>query len=840
MKKQFLALVLFIIPLLGFSQENRATVFGKVTDQDGEPLELVNVAMTASSQGAVTDENGRYSIQLPAGEDISLNFTFVGYQNKRIKLTLRSGEKRELDVTLNTSSTLLPEMVIEDKRTRRKTITTINPKTANKIPGMNKSVESLVKTMPGVTSSNELSNQYSVRGGNYDENLIYVNDIRIYRPFLVRSGRQEGLSFLNTDLVSSILFSAGGFDAKYGDKMSSVLDIKYKNPDEFGASASMSLLGASMHLEGSGEDGRLAYLAGVRQKSNQYILNSLQTEGQYQPSFTDAQGLLRYAPNDQWDISFLGNISRNVYRFIPENRTTDFGTFRRALRLQIFFDGQEEDRFLNYMGGLSATYKPYEGMKLKFITSAYHSDENVNYDVQGEYWIGKLGTGIGEEEFGEVVEKQGVGTYLNHARNYLDVDILSAEHQGSYITENHHMEWGIKYQHETIQDEMKEWSMLDSAGYTLPYPPNDIGSDNPPHFPLEMQEVVTADNSVSSSRFNGYLQDTWDFSLNDSEMSMTAGLRASYWDFNEEFLLSPRATFSFEPYWKNDILFRFSTGYYYQPPFYKEMRNMNGEINSGIQAQKSIHFVLGSDWNFTAWGRPFKFVSEIFYKHLDHLIPYEIDNVRIRYYADSESHGYATGVDLKVNGEFVDGVESWVSLSVMKTREDIKGDYQTVEYNENGQEITGNTQNQEVAYTRKEPIGFRPRPMDQRVNFSMFFQDYLPRNPSYKMNLKLLYGTGLPVNIPGSKNYTGDLRIPSYRRVDIGFSKQIVGRTSDLPAGNFLNNFESMWVSLEIFNLLDIKNTISYFWVTDINNRRLAVPNYLTPRRINFKLNIEL
>ncbi|MCF8339068.1 MAG: TonB-dependent receptor [Bacteroidales bacterium] len=840
MKHYIIPCLFILIPFLGISQQETAKVFGKVTERDGSPVELVNVALAGSSEGAVTDKQGYYSIEIPAGENLELKFTFVGYQSKMIKLDLEPGEERELNVTLELASTLLPEMVIEDKRTRRSTISSINPESTDKIPTMSSSVESVVKTMPGVSSKNELSNQYSVRGGNYDENLIYVNDIRIYRPFLVRSGRQEGLSFLNSDLVSSIVFSAGGFDAKYGDKMSSVLDIKYKNPKAFGASASMSLLSASFHLEGVNEKKNLSYLLGLRQKSNQYILNTLQTEGQYQPSFTDVQGMLRYDLNDQWDFSFLGNVSRNIYRFIPENRTTDFGTFRRAMRLKIFFDGKEEDRFLNYMGGLTAKYKPFEGLKLKFITSAYHSNENVNYDVEGEYWIGKLGTGMGEDEFGEVVEKQGVGRYLNHARNFLDVDVFSAEHKGSYRTPKHQMEWGVHYQRESVNDEMREWSLLDSAGYTLPYPSYNIGEAEDSLHPLEMQQVLTADNSVSSNRFNGYFQDTWKIASDSAEMSLTGGLRASYWDFNNEFLLSPRATFSYKPMWDNDILFRFSTGYYYQPPFYKAMRTIEGELNHDIRSQKSIHFVLGSDWNFRAFGRPFKFVSEVFYKHLENLIPYEIDNVRIRYFADRQSQGYSTGIDLKVNGEFVKGVESWASLSVMQTRENLKNDFYTVDYNEAGQEITGDTEDQEVAYTEEKPIGYRPRPTDQRVNFSLFFQDYLPKNPTYKMNLRLLYGTGLPVNIPGTKDYKNDLRLPSYRRVDIGFSKQIVGEQTNLPPGNFLNNFESMWVSLEVFNLLDIQNTISYFWVTDVNDRQLAVPNYLTPRRVNLKLNIEL
>lgn len=831
-------LFFFLFALKSMAQQEKAVVFGEITDSGKQPLELVNVSPVGSQQGTVSDAQGKYRLYLKPAENIMLKFSFIGFETRTVTIDVKPGEEKELNITIDPSSTMLNDVIIEDKRIRRKSITAINPKAAGKIPGMNNSIETLVKTMPGVSSKNEMSNQYSVRGGNFDENLIYVNGIRIYRPFLVRSGRQEGLSFINSNLVSSVLFSAGGFDAKYGDKMSSVLDITYKKPSAFAGSVSGSLLGGSFHIEDATDNQKLSYLLGVRQKSNQYILNSLQTEGEYQPTFTDVQGMVNYAPHENWEFTMLGNISRNIYRFTPENRTTDFGTFQQALRLQVFFDGKEVDKYLTYTGGLSAIYKPFPGMKLKLMASAYTSDENESFDIRGDYWIGQLSSNLGQEDFGEVVEKQGVGTYLNHARNELNVDVVSVEHQGEYLSEEHEIEWGIKFQQESIADDLREWNLLDSAGYTLPYPNYIPGEAIPEPYPLQMQGLVSAQNKISSNRFSAYFQDSWELSRTRN-ISLTTGLRASYWDFNDEFLLSPRASISFKPQWKRDILFRFSSGYYYQPPFYKEMRRLDGTLNQDIKSQKSIHFLLGSDWNFRAWGRPFKFVTEVFYKHLDNLIPYEIDNVRVRYFADMESKGYSTGIDMKVNGEFVKGVESWASLSLMTTQENIEGDYYMASYNEAGELITAESEDQEVAYQEEKEIGYRPRPLDQRINFSLFFQDYLPKNPTYKMNLSLHYSTGLPVNIPGTKNYKGDTRIPSYRRVDIGFAKQIMGEGINLREGHFLNHFESMWLSLEVFNLLQIKNTISYFWVTDVNNNQLAVPNYLTPRQVNLKLNIE-
>ncbi len=820
-----------------YAQTPKTQIYGRITDASGKPIPLVNILIKDNLQGVVTDYKGKYKISVPGDKEIKVVFSCVGYQDEVRKLKISKNDTKELNIILSKSTTTLKDLVIEDKRTRQSTVHSINPTTVTKIVGANNSIESLLKTLPGVSANNELSNQYAVRGGNFDENLIYVNGIRIYRPFLVRSGQQEGLSFVNSDLVSSILFSAGGFDAKYGDKMSSVLDIRYKTPTEFGGSFTGSLLGASLHLEGLAAKKKLSYLVGFRQKSNQYVLKGLQEEGEYRPSFSDLQTLISYNPNERWSFSFLGNINRNVYQFVPSIRETDFGTFREALRLKIFFEGNENDYFLNYTGGFSATFRPYQGLKLQFNTSNYNSNENETFDIRGDYWIGRLNTNLGDENYGEVIEKQGVGTFINHARNYLDVNIWSAEHQGRYYSDSHEMEWGAKFQHETVNEQLREWTLQDSAGYTLPHPYIFPGQLEPPHYPLEMNGFLKSKNALESNRVSGYIQDTRKISKTH-DLSLTMGVRATFWDFTDEFLVSPRATISYQPNWEKDIVFRLSGGYYHQPPLYKELINHQGVLLKDVKSQESIHFVLGGDWNFKAWNRPFKLVTELYYKNLRHLIPYEVDNVRIRYFPELSSHGYTTGIDMKVNGEFVPGLESWISLSVMNTMEDIEGDYVERNYDAEGNLVSSNS-SQEIAYTEREEIGYRPRPLDQRVNFSMFFQDFIPKLPTYKMNMRLLFGTGLPIEYPGSKNTKSTVRIPSYKRVDIGFSKQIIGGASKIKPTRFFKHFDSMWVSLEVFNLLDFKNTISYFWVTDIHNQQLAVPNYLTPRQINLKLHLE-
>jgi hypothetical protein len=799
-----------------YAQEN-GKVFGKITDLNGKPLEFVSIAILGSSGGATTDVHGNFELSVPSNKSLIIVISSIGYIKETVSLQLASNERKLLNRSLNESTTLLPDVIVEDRQLRTTNLSRIDPKNAADIPSVSGGIETMIKTLPGVSSNNELSSQYSVRGGNYDENLVYVNDIEIYRPLLVRSGQQEGLSFLNSDMVSSILFSSGGFDARYGDKMSSVLDIQYKQPKSFGGSFSASLLGASAHVEGITKNHRFTYLMGVRQKSSQYLLKSLDTRGDYKTSFTDVQGLLTFDINEHLELSFLGNYARNIYNLTPTTRDSKFGTLDNPLRLFVVFDGLEADQFNNYMGALSLTYKPNKDALLKWTVSAFQSHESETYDIQGQYWIALLGN---SGDSIEVIETKGVGAYLNHARNYLDATVINAEHRGSISMKASYLQWGIKYQHENFIDKLNEWKMIDSTGYSIPYAdgiPGQVSENGP----LLLYESYLAKNTLTSNRLTGFLQNIFDLDGDSTRVSLTTGIRVNYWDLNKQLLASPRASLSFKPNWERDVVFRFSTGYYFQPPFYRELRDFQGNLNTSIKAQKSIHFVAGSDWNFRAWNRPFKYVTEIYYKFLDNIIPYEVDNVRIRYYAKNNARGYATGIDMRVNGEFVKGIESWASLSVMQTREDIKDDF----------------------YYDKDSVihypGYIPRPTDQRVNFGLFFQDYLPHNPSYKMHMTLMFGSRLPFGAPGTPRYKQTFRMPPYRRVDIGFSKQIKGEHSDLRPGSFFNNFKTIWLSAEIFNLLQVNNTVSYLWVTDYENQQFAVPNYLTSRQLNIKLQVE-
>ena len=814
-------IILFLSVVTVHGQE-KAIIFGKVTKNSDKPIELVNVVVSNLDKqiGAVTDIKGSYSLEIPASTDLIIVYSCVGFESKVIRVNLLPGSRKEINNTLIDITTELTDVIIKGRHIDNTTFIRIDPKEARIIPTPAGGIESLIIMQPGVVTTSELSSQYSVRGGNFDENLVYVNDIEIYRPFLVRSGQQEGLSFINPDLVSSIQFSAGGFDAKYGDKMSSALDIRYKKPTEFGGSASLSFLGGSIHLEDKiGK--KLTYLVGLRQKSNQYLLKGMETQGEYNPSFTDIQTLWGYDVSKKLEIFFLGNYARNSYQVIPENRETNFGTINEAYRFKIYFDGQEVDMFRTYFGALSAVYKPKDSLRLKFIVSAFSTAESETFDIQGQYWLYQLEADFGGDDFGQEVFTRGVGTFLNHARNYLNATVYNFQLKGSLRKPKNNIEWGVKFQHEVITDQISEWDLLDSAGFSLPNPRDSIGYTNPivqPDYLFELDNVLKSANDLRSNRYSGFVQNRWDITSDSAVIAITAGIRANYWDLNNQAIISPRAKISYKPNWKKEMLFRFSTGYYYQPPFYKELRDLEGELHTDLKAQKSIHFVLGTDYYFESWNRPFKFVAEIYYKYLDNIIPYEIENVRIKYYAHNNAHGYATGIDLRVNGEVVKGVESWVSLSFMKTEEDIEGDYYI---DTNGRRI--------------EP-GYIPRPTDQRFTFNLFFQDYFPNNPTYKMHLNLIYGSKLPFGPPDSPKYKHILRIPPYRRVDIGFSKQIVGEGASLSSNKFFRNIKSMWISLEVFNLLQIKNTISYIWVSDIDNRRYAVPNHLTPRQVNLKL----
>lgn len=811
----YIIISLFFLAIIPLQAQEKASLGGTITDVQQNPLELVNIAVIGLPGGSITNRHGVFSMEVPAMQILQISISSIGFKTEVFEIYLQPGERKEIRKMLQASTTDLPDFVVSDTRIRRSTLTPIDPKSAAVIPSPGGGIESLIKTLPGVSSSNELSSQYSVRGGNYDENLVYVNDVEIYRPFLVRSGQQEGLSFLNPDLTGSILFSAGGFEASYGDKMSSVLDIRYKKPTQFGGSFSISLLGASLALEGVAGD-KVSFLFGVRQKSNQFLLENLQTTGDYKPSFTDIQGWIGYQLTKDLEISFLGNYSRNLYRLIPETRETDFGTINEAYRFTVYFDGQEADKYVTSLGALTASWRPKVNTTLKFITSAFRTVESETFDIQGQYYISRLETDYGKDEFGEPVEPIGVGTFLNHARNYLDAIVFNMEHKGNIEKEHSSIAWGIKYQHESIIDELKEWQLLDSADYSLPHPPDSPGDSSIPT-PLVLKESVFKEIDLPSNRISGYVQKTWLILTDDALYTLNAGIRANYWDFNQQLVVSPRITASMKPDWQRDFLFRLSAGLYDQPPFYREIRDPAGNINQDIKAQKSIQVVAGSDYNFRAWSRPFKLVTEAYYKYMDDLIPYVIDNVRIRYAAVNASHGYATGFDFRINGEFVRGVESWFTMSVMKTQEDIEGDYY---YDENG--------------TKVEP-GYIPRPTDQRVSFSLFFQDYLPKNPTFKMHLNLVFGSSLPFGPPSTPKYDDIYRAPAYRRVDIGFSKQLKEESIRRHTGNFWNNFGNVWITLEIYNLLQVDNTVSYIWVSDINNRQYAIPNYLSPRMLNIK-----
>ncbi len=828
---------------LGINAQEIATVSGTLKNKKGEAIESANIAIVGKSGGTKSDKNGNFSITIPANQNIQIGITYVGYPNIIKTFNLTPGEKADFSPTMNTAAETIPEYRHEEEGNRGDPMVKIEPKLATKFTSASGSFEAILKTLPGVSSNNELSSQYSVRGGNFDENLVYVNDIEIYRPFLIRAGRQEGLSFINSNMVSDIKFSAGGFGAKYGDKMSSVLDVTYKEPEEFAGSFTASLQGAAVHIEGASKDHRLTYLTGIRFKTNQYVLQSLDTDGEYRPSFLDVQSYVTYDINEKWEIGFLGNVAQNKYRFIPETRQTEFGTINQALQLTVFFDGQEVDQFQTYFGAISNTFTPKQGLELKFIASAFSTLEDEKFDIEGAYSIDELERDLGSDEFGDVKFNRGVGTFLDHARNTLDANVFNAEHKGKKISGNHTTFWGVKYQHEFIDDKISEWGFVDSTGFFIPHPADSIGYTTPsaqPNQLLELNEVLKSQVTLNSNRYSSYLQRSWAWETDSVNYTLTAGVRGAYWDLNEEFIVSPRTSFSIEPNWKKDYLFRVAAGVYYQPPFYREMRDFDGNINRDIKSQRSFQGVLGSDYNFKAWGRPFKFTTELYYKHMENIIPYEIDNVRIRYFATNNANAYATGIDFKINGEFVKGVESWFSMSVMKTEENLTDDFYIENLNSDGEVIIpGFTDNSTTVESNVIEPGNIPRPTDQRVNFSLYFQDYVPKLPSLKMHIALYYASGLPFGPSDNhERYKATLRIPPYRRVDIGFSYLLKDAKKENKS-KIIGGFKNIWVSAEVFNLLQINNVISYLWIKDVTGRNYAVPNFLTSRQINVKFHFE-
>lgn len=803
--------------------QKNAVIYGIITDSIGRAIADVNIQVQNQSILSNSNDNGSYQIQVPAQKELQIIFTYVGRAPYIITVNpLAPGERKNIPVQMSYGIALRTFVITEERDREKVSMVSIDPKKIEALPNISGSFESILKTLPGVTSNSELSSQYNVRGGNYDENLIYVNDIEIYRPFLPRSGQQEGLSFIHTELVQSVKFSAGGFEARYGDKLSSVLDIKYKDPTKFTSSVNAGLLGVQSHVEGASKNLRFTYLLGARYWSNKYVLGTLDVQGDYQPSFYDVQTLLNFHLKDNLTLSVLGSYAQNRYFFVPQNRETTFGTVNRAYRLNIFFDGAD---LMEYQTGtLAATlnFKPTPFSQLKLIASTFYSNENEIFTVEGAYRLSDIETDLGSDNFAQARNLRGIGYFINNARNAVTARVTNIGHRGYQSIGKNNLQWGAFFQTEQIQDKLHEWMYDDSSGFSRPQ------LDSNGNFVLN--DYLSTRLNLSSYRLHGYVQNSQ--LINKTyNATFTYGLRANYWSYNQELVFSPRFQFGFEPNRKHnrlvkdkikvgkirrDWMIKAAYGWYYQPPFYRELRNFDGILNPNIKAQRAIHYVLGGDMNFVAWKRPFKFMTEVYYKQLDNLIPYEIDNVRIRYFANNNSSGYATGIDFRVNGEFVKGAESWASVSFMKTQEKITG----------VQDAFGN--NIKPSYIA--------RPTDQRFTFAIYFQDYLRNNPKIRMNLNLVYGSGLPFGVPDRNRYNDVNRMPSYRRVDIGLNRVLISEESKNRDNVWKRNIKSAWVGIEVFNLLGINNTISYIWIEDVSANRYAVPNYLTNRRINVRL----
>lgn len=804
-KRSLLIIILWILQgaLLVMAQQT-AIVKGSVKDENNEPLAGATVKDLSTGKGLVSGAQGDFQLLVTPNRQISMEISFIGYAKDTIKLLLKPGETNEVTLRLKPLPKLLGEVVIESWYDRAEALQQISLRSIDHIPLPSGSVESILTTL-GASSRNEMSSQYSVRGGNYDENLIYVNDIEIYRPLTVKSGQQEGLSFINSALVSSVQFAAGGFDARFGDKMSSVLDIKYKRPVSFAGSASASLLGGSAHVEGSAARAKFTHITGVRYKTNQYLLKTMQTKGDFKPNFLDVQTFLTYDPNKNLEISFLGNLARNTYQVVPRSRETSFGTYQQALNFIVYYEGQEKDRFSTLLGALTIDFHPSKKLTLKLTGSGFSTAEAITYDILGQYRIDLLDNIMGSETGRDSILNIGVGGNLLHARNYLDAQILNLSHKGSFRRNRSNLNWGLAIQSERFSDKIREWEMMDSAGYSLPYSDREI----------LLYHSTVARNKLTANRFTGFIHNVSSFSTGSSDIFFNAGIRFNYLSTNHQLIVSPRAGVQLVPHWEDKIAFHAAVGWYHQPPFYKEMRDPMGVLHTDIHAQESIHFVLGSTLDFMLWERPFRFTSEIYYKKLDHLIPYVIDDVDIQYLPQYSAHGYAAGIEFKINGEFVKDAESWATLSFLKTAED--------RYND--------------------AFGKYPRPTDQLVNFGLFFQDYFPNNPSYRVHLNLYYGSRLPYNSTDYDKPEEYYHLTAYRRIDIGLSKSLITdkKGNRRISGSFIQDF---WFSAEVFNLFGFDNQASYQWVRTVNNQEglpnmFAVPNYLSGRMLNFRLTVK-
>ena len=763
---------------------------GSVVDNDGNPIELATVACVSQAKVTMTNLKGKFSLQLQSADSVIVRFSMVGYKTRQRILRNPRG-KQTLRVVLNPMESL-DELVVTERRRQTTQTEKLDIKDVRNSPSATgNSVEELVQQQAGVSSHNEMSSQYNVRGGSFDENAVYINNVEVYRPFLVRSGQQEGLSIINPDMVGSVAFSTGGFEAKYGDKMSSVLDITYRQPQKTEASASVSLLGASAYVGIGGK--RFSMSHGLRYKTNKYLLGSLDTEGEYKPDYLDYQTFISYRPDSLWSVDFIGNISDNHYTFQPFNRETSFGTLTDVKSFKVYFDGQEKDLFRTLFGALNITRRFGKNTSVSLLASAFYTKEQETYDIQGQYWLDDVSNNT----------NIGVGTYMEHGRNFLTGHVENLKLIARHKTKRHDMEASLAIKFEKVKENSTEYEMRDSSGYSIPHT-----ADR-----LDLIYSLRSQNEIDSRRIEGYLMDTYRFATDGEKQSfftLNYGLRFSNWSFNGETTVSPRASLAIVPGFNHDVTFRLATGIYYQTPFYKELRDtstVNGRtvvtLNEKIKSQQSIHFVAAFDYRFKMLSRQFKFTTEAYYKRFHNLIPYNINNVKVTYYGENLCDGYAAGMDFKLYGEFVPGTDSWLTFSLMKTRQTLYG----------------------VSL---------PLPTDQRYSLNLHFTDYFPGTERWRMTLRLAYADGLPFGPPHSGIERMQFRAPAYKRADIGLSYLLARGKEN---GSWYRN---LWLAADCLNLFGISNVNSYYWVTDVTNNQFAVPNYLTGRRFNVRFTIEM
>lgn len=829
MRPLFTLLSLLLV-FSSLAQKKSAWVSGRIIDENEKPLTGVSVIILGKTTGLSSNDSGRFRIKVPAGKAFALVFSHTGFADVQKNFYLSDDEEEKISIVMERGGKTLATIVVSENKERTEAgLTKINPKNALTLPSTTGGIEAMIKTLVG--SNNELTSQYSVRGGNYDENLIYINDFEIFRPYLVRSGQQEGLSFINPELARNVNFYTGGFQAKYGDKMSSVLDIQYKKATSFGGSAYVSLLEQGLHLEGAARKGRLSYLMGIRNRSNKNLLKSQETLGAYIPSSSDIQASLAYKLSEKVQLEFLGTYSITKFTLFPESaqKTTSVFSplFTANLGLDIIFEGQEKDSYKTNLLGFSILHTPNKKLKLKWMASRFQNKENENFDIAGSYLFGDRDFDQTSSTYGQIVNPLGAGYYQNYGRNELDITVYNASLKGSYTAGRHYILFGNSFEQTNINDKLKEWEYQDSAGYSLPY--------NPPNLTLFKSFNSIADLSIQ--KYSGYLQDNIRLGNSRQDISLQAGLRYNYNSLNKEFLLSPRLQFSIKPNWKRDVVFKLAAGAYQQPPFYRELRRYDGTLNTDVKAQRSYQFVAGADFNFKAFdSRPFRLTTEAYYKTMTSVDVYDIDNVKIRYAGNNNAKAYAVGFEARLFGELVKDAESWLSLGIMQTKENLDGDHYYQYLNAAGEVINAQSTDQVPVDSIRNEVGFVRRPTDRLITVGLYLEDYLPTNKNFKFHLNMLYGSNMSYNIPNSVKYRNALIIEPYIRVDAGFSAQLLSEKSKRRSHSPFRNFQNIWASFEVFNLIDRRNTISFQLVKDFANNVYSIPNRLTPRLVNFKI----